>query len=110
MLKNQNSGQNLATTSYGLAFIGIPLWLLSYVWIPFRFAGRETDAVWSFVVASELGAMAAGILSIASGLIAQWYVERGTQNFHRAKRAITLGAIVCLCIVLFNLIGIFFFS
>jgi hypothetical protein len=41
----------------GLA--GIPLWLRSYACVPFRLAGRETDAEWGLVVASGVGAMVA---------------------------------------------------
>jgi hypothetical protein len=108
-LNSQNFGQRLSTASIGAGLIGIVLWLLSYVWILFRFAGRETEAVWSFVIFVEIGAMAAGLVSIAAGLIARRLIEPGSVDSKRAALGAKLGAAVWICIVLFNLIGIFFF-
>ncbi|HEX8636884.1 MAG TPA: hypothetical protein VF692_02390 [Pyrinomonadaceae bacterium] len=96
--------------AFGFGLIGFVLWLLSYVWILFRFAGRETDAVWSFVLSVEIGAMAAGLISIASGLIAGRFIETDGTYSRRARHGAKLGAAVWVCIVLFNLMGIFFFS
>jgi hypothetical protein len=110
MLKNQRLGGQLSTIAISIGSIGIPLWMLSYVWIAFRLAGRETDAVWSFVVAVEIGAMAAGLLSMFLGVISRRCVERSGADFRRATRVILLGAAVWICLVVFNLVGIIFFS
>ena len=109
-LNSQNFGRRLSTAAFGFGLIGIVLWLLSYVWILFRFAGRETEAVWSFVISVEIGAMAAGLISIAAGLIARRLVAPEGAYSRNAQRGTKLGAAVWVCIVLFNLIGIFFFS
>lgn len=106
----QKKGEKLSTAALWLGLSGIPLWLLSYVWIPFRFARLESETVWAAVVAFELGAMAAGLLSIAAGLTALWLLERGSFSFRRAAKGTVLGIAILVCIVLFNLIGIFFFS
>jgi hypothetical protein len=110
MLKKQEFGRRLATTAFGLGVTGFPLWLLSYVWIGFRLTGRETDALWKFIAVSEIGAMIAGLLSIALGVISRRFVEPDGADFRTATRAIMLGATVWVFIVVFNLIGIFFFS
>jgi hypothetical protein len=109
MLKTRNFGRRLSTAALGLGFIGILLWLLSYVWILFRLTGRETEAVWSFVVAVEIGAMIAGLSSILLGAISRWrYAERNSADFRNATRGIMLGATVWFCLVVFNLVGILF--
>ena len=111
MLKTQNFGWRLSTAALSLGLIGIPLLLLSYVWILFRLTGRETKAVWTFVVAVEIGAMIAGLLSIFLGVISRWrYVERDSTDYRNTARAIKLGVVVWVCIVVFNLAGIIFFS
>ena len=108
MLKNQNFGR-LSTAALSFGLIGIPLWLLSYVWIPFRLTGRESESVWDFTVAVEIGAMAAGLFSIVAGVIARRYAERNSADYRRALRSIMLGAALLFCIVFFNLAGIIFF-
>ena len=109
MLK-KTVGQRLSNVAFVLGFIALPLWLLSYAWIPFRFTGRETETVWNFIIASEIGAMIAGLSSIILGLIAFRYAERGKADFRRASRAVMLGVATWVCLVVFNLIGIIFFS
>jgi len=108
--ESQNLGRKLSIAAFNLVIVGFPLWLLSYVWIPFRIAGRETETVWNIVVASEIGAMAAGLISIALGLIARQYIKKDNADFRRATWSIKLSASLWICIVLFNLLGIFFFS
>lgn len=108
-LNSQNFGRRLSTASIGVGLIGIVLWMLSYVWILFRFAGRDAEAVWSFVIFVELGAVAAGLVGIAAGLIARRLTEPGGADSKRAALGAKLGAAAWVCIVLFNLIGIFFF-
>ena len=109
MLK-KTIGQRLSNIALGLGFIGLPLWLLSYAWIPFRLAGRETETVWDFIIAIEIGAMIAGLSSIILGLIAFRYAEGGAADSRKASRAVMLGAATWVCLVVFNLIGIIFFS
>ena len=96
----------LAALVLGIA--AIPLWMLSYVWIPFRFAGYETETVWSVVIASEIGAMITG-LAIILGVVSRRYTQRGGES-RRATLAIKLGVGVWICLVVFNLIGIVFFT
>jgi hypothetical protein len=104
------AARRLSGVALSLGLIGLPLWLLSYIWIPFRLTGRETEAVWSFIVVSEIGAMIAGLSSIILGLIAFRYAERGGEDFRKASRAVKLGAATWVCLVVFNLVGIIFFS
>jgi hypothetical protein len=110
MLKTQNLARRLSTAAVSCGFIGIPLWLLSYVWIPFRLAGRESEAMWSFAVACEIGAMLAGLLGIVLGVVSRRRFEPGGADSRNATRAIMLGAGVWICLVVFNLAGIIFFS
>jgi hypothetical protein len=42
MLKTQALGRQLPITAHSFGLIGILLRLLSYIWIPLRFVGRET--------------------------------------------------------------------
>jgi hypothetical protein len=98
----------LAALVLGIA--AIPLWMLSYVWIPFRFAGYETETVWSVVIASEIGAMITGLLAIILGVVSRRYTQRGGGESRRATLAIKLGVGVWICLVVFNLIGIVFFT
>jgi hypothetical protein len=44
-MSKKTVGHQLSNIAYGLGFIGLALWLLSYIWIPFRLAGRETERV-----------------------------------------------------------------
>ncbi|GAA4458758.1 hypothetical protein GCM10023189_31510 [Nibrella saemangeumensis] len=108
-LQNKSLGHRLAKTAFISGIVGIPLWALSYVWIPFRLMGQETEAVWSFVVISEIMAEVVGIIAIAAGLIAKRSVEPGSVALHQATRGIILGVVVCICVIVFNAIGILFF-
>ncbi len=109
MLK-KTVGQRLSNIAQGLGLIGLHLWLLSYAWIPFRFVGREAEAVWDFIIVSEIAAMIAGLSSIILGLITFRYAEGGKADSRRASRAIMMGAATWVCLVVFNLISIIFFS
>jgi hypothetical protein len=112
MLKIQHLeiGRGLSMTALGLGIVGIPLWMLSYVWILFRYAGRETEAVWDVVIAGEIGAMLAVLLGTISGVMARRYVEPDDKDFRCATSGLKLCAAVFICIVLFNVMGIIFFS
>jgi len=110
MSTSRTIGKRLALAAFIGGFIGLLLWLGSYIWIPFRFAGRETDAVWSVVIASEIGAMAAGLFSLIAGAVACRITERNSPDFYRAKYGFGLGVVIWIFLVAFNLIGIYFFS
>ena len=110
MSKTKNFSQKLAAPAFNLALAGFPLWLLSYVWILFRFAGAETEVVWSIVVAGEIGAMLAGLFSVFLGLLSRRLAECGSPDFPAAANAVKLGVALWICIVFFNLVEIIFFS
>jgi hypothetical protein len=96
--------------SFRSGVTGIPLWLLSYSWVLSRIAGCETEAVWVFVVVCEIASMMAGLFAIVAGLLARRYLSPDSLGFKRAGRGVLLGTGVWICIVIFNLAGIFLFS
>lgn len=110
MQGTRHLGRSLSLAALGCGIAGIPLWLLSYVWILFRLAGRETEGVWGVVVACEVGAMCAVLCGTIAGVVARRRVEPGGEDSRRAGRGMKLSAAVFACVVLFNLIGIIFFS
>jgi len=61
-------GQNLAGTALVSGIAGLPLWLLSYAWLPFALMGREVEFVRYAVVGGEVGALAAGALGVGLAL------------------------------------------
>jgi hypothetical protein len=108
MKNSRTLGQILSKTAFAFGLIGMPLWALSYVWILFRVLGRESEAVWDFVIAVEVGAMVAGLLSVLLGLLSRRYIRRVEADYLYARRAVMLGTIVWSCLVVFNLVGIVF--
>ena len=108
--KKLTLGRRLSNGALWCGLVGVPLWMLSYVWIPFRFAGRETEAVWSVVVAAELGAMLTVVLGTVGGLTARRCSASDERDVRRAASGLKLNAAVFACLVLFNLIGIICFS
>jgi hypothetical protein len=87
-------GEKLAGTSMVCGVVGLPLWLLSYTWLPFAWAGRDGWFVWSAVVVGEIGALAAGALGVGLGITARMRFRSGTPDHRRATRGLLLGAIV----------------
>jgi hypothetical protein len=108
MVKLSNYVRKLTRLAFLSGFLGIILWLLSYSWILFRLIGRETDSVWSFVIAVEIGAMIAGLLSVILGVISR-RSSAGAADLRRASQALMLGGAVWFCLIFFNLVGIYFF-
>ena len=110
MRQDQNSalGRRLASSALLCGIIGIPLWLLSYVWILFRYAGRETEIVWSVAVACEMGAMLAVLSGTISAVMARRLLGAEGEDFRRATSGLRLSAAVFICLVIFNLTGIIF--
>jgi hypothetical protein len=66
--------------------------------------------VWIFVVVCEIAAMLCGLFAVVAGLAARRYLSHDGLSFKRAGRGVILGTIVWVCIVIFNLAGILFFS
>jgi hypothetical protein len=76
MINSRTTARVLSRTALAFGLTGLPLWALSYVWILFRVVGRESEAVWDFVIAVEVGAMAAGVLSVLLGLLSLRCIRR----------------------------------
>jgi hypothetical protein len=87
--------------------VSFPLWLGSYAWIPFRLAGRDSERIWTVVVASELSAMVLGLVSIMGGVLTIRTASRSRPECQRARQGIVLGLLVWVCIISFNAIGLF---
>ncbi len=87
----------------GLA--GLPLWLVSYAWLPFAMAGCDTGTVWGAVVVGEVGALAAGSLGVGLGTIARKRSRPGTPDHRRATRALLVGAAVLAMVLVPNIVG-----
>jgi hypothetical protein len=103
------SGHYLSSAALICGAVGIALWLLSYVWIPFSLTGHETNVVWGLVVVGEVGAMVTGLGGIVAGLIARRVSEHNSVESKRGRRGAILGAVTCGCVVVLNLIGVLFF-
>lgn len=100
-------GRHLAATALGCGLAGLPLWLLSYAWLPFALMGHEGEFVWYAVVVGEVGAFVAGILGIGLGIAARRASEPGTRERRRASRALAIGALVLALVVVPNVVGAF---
>jgi len=85
--------------------IGLPLCLLSYVWIPFAGTRMGNGVILYVVIVSELGALAAGASAVALGLAARRYCPRGTVDRQMASRGSIIGAIVLLLVLVPNIVG-----
>ena len=87
----------------GLA--GLPLWLLSYAWLPFALTGREAEFVWYAVVGGEVGAVAAGVLGVGFGITARRGSPAGTREHRQATRGLLIGALVLALVLVPNILG-----
>lgn len=109
-LQNKQAGYRLATVAFFSGIAGMVLWALSYAWLPFRWFGHETEAVWTFVVISEIMAELAGLIALGIGFYVRKQAGPGSIISRRAKWGFTLGITVCICVIAFNAIGLIFFS
>ena len=95
----------MGTQAFACGIAGLPLWLLSYAWLPFALLGREADFAWYAVVAGEIGALAAGTLAVGLGLVARRRSVPGEPERRRATRGLALGAVVLTLVVVPNIVG-----
>lgn len=94
-----------ARHALAFGFLAIPLWALSYVWMPFRHLDPEPAWVWPAVIVGEVGAVASGIAALVLGLRAR----RGADPHARrtAMLGATLGLLVVALVVGLNLLWTF---
>ena len=100
-------GRKLAGTALVCGIAGLPLWLLSYAWLPFAVLGREAEVVRYAVVVGEVGALAAGALAVGLGVVARRRSGPGHPAHGLASRALAIGAVVLALVLVPNLAGSF---
>jgi len=97
----------LSKLSYVSAIFSIPLWVLSFAWIPFGFFGLQTPII--IPIFGEVGALLSALLAIVSGTIARRRPQLPEER-RLASRGLTMGAIVLALIVGLNSLGLIFFQ
>lgn len=101
-------GSRLATAAFACAVLAVPLWLLSFSWVPFALAGHEVGSVRYVILAGEVGALAAALLAIGLGVVARKRAPAGTPYYRRASRGLIVGTIALALIVGLNALGVVF--
>ena len=98
---------NLARTALICGIVGLPLWMLSYAWLPFSMVGREGPFVRYTVVGGEVGAFAAAALGVGLGVAARRHSRPGSTEHRLASRGLWVGALVMSLILIPNVLGRF---
>ncbi len=96
---------NLARAAIGCAIVGVPLWLLSYSWVPFAAAGREMGGLSPLPLVGELGALLAAVPTVALSRFARNRSQPGTAEHRLGSRAFTMGLALLALIVIPNIVG-----
>jgi len=97
--------RSLARTALIGGSVGIPLWLLSYSWLPFALAGRDGQFVLHAVVVGEVGAFAAGALGVGLGFTARKRSAPGSREHRLASRSVTVASVVRTLVLIPNVLG-----
>ncbi len=108
MARPSDSSRRLAVGAFTCALLALPLWLLSFVWVPFAITGREVGAVRYVILAAEVGALLAALLAIGLGLAARIHVRAGSRDYKLASRALVIGALSLVVILGLNILGAIF--
>ena len=101
------SSRVLTRIAVAIGIVGFPLVLLSYSWVPFASAGRAMGAFTYVPLVGELGALLAAVASIGLGYSARRHTTSGTVERGLAARALVLGIVLMLLVVVPNLIATF---
>ncbi len=88
--------------------LALPLWLLSFSWIPFVLAGREVGGVRYLILVSEAGALVAALAAVGLGALERKATRPGTMDYRRATRGLVLGTVALALLVGLNAGGVFF--
>lgn len=100
-------GHRLARTALVCGVLGFPLWLLSYLWVPFALTGHEAGTLVSAIVKiSEAGGLLVGLVSVGSGSIARSQAQAGSAERRWASLGLAMGTVVLVLIVGLNLLGL----
>lgn len=100
-----------ATRALALGFAAVPLWALSYIWMPFRhFVGSDPGWVWPAVIVGEIGAVVTAITALVAGLRVRKSAPADPTARRRAGIAALLGVIVLALVVGLNVLWTFFVS
>jgi hypothetical protein len=95
----------LVKTAKVSGFVGVPLWVISYAWLPAALTGHGPPA-WNYlVIIGEVGALLTGTFALIVGLILRGRFEAGSSNCRSASLARMLGALLLFLVVIPNLIG-----
>lgn len=97
-----------ATAAFICGVLALPLWLLSFVWVPFVLAGRDVGSVWYLILASEVSALVMALAAVGLGIVARQSVHPGTPDHRRATRGLVIGAVALTLLVGLNAGGVFF--
>ncbi len=108
MDRRDTRGRRRATAAFICGVLALPLWLLSFAWVPFVLAGREIGSVWYLIVASEVSALVMALAAVGLGLVERRSVRPGTTDHRRATRGLVLGGIALLLLVGLGAVGMFF--
>ena len=95
----------MAGPAFVCGIAGLPLWLLSYAWLPFALMEREAEFVWYAVIVGEVGALAAGALGVGLGVAARRSSDPGQPERRLASRGLALGAVVLALVIVPNIVG-----
>lgn len=98
-------GRKLAGTALVCGIAGLPLWLLSYAWLPFALMGREAEFVPYAVVVGEVGALAAGALAVGLGVAARRSSGPAHSEHRLASCGLAIGAVVLALVLVPNIVG-----
>ncbi len=107
-LQPDDSGGRLANAAVACGLLALPLWLLSFSWIPFAVAGREIGSVWYIIFVGEAGALLAALLAIGSGFVARRRARPRTAQHRRASRGLVTGVTALVLVVGLNVLGAVF--
>lgn len=95
------------TVALTAGLLAIPLWALSYVWLPFRHLDLEPAWVWPAVIVGEIGAVVASIVALVVGIRARRRAS-GAIARRRAGLGAILGTVVLALVVGLNVLWTFF--
>ncbi len=105
MAGSNHVARRQAKTAFICAVLGFPLWLLSFSWVPFVLMGHSIGPLRYIILASEVGAILAGLVGAGLGILARSRLHVGTADYQRASRGLVIGAIVLVFVVGLNILG-----
>jgi hypothetical protein len=91
-------------------FVGVPLWVLSYAWLPSLLTGHDLRASNYLAVIGEVGALLAGTFALVVGLTLGGRFQTGCSECRSAAHARTLGALLLFLVIVPNIAGFFWTS